>query len=71
MTYDDMPTIVPPGTKWPLNMAPGSGTTRGRRPITPKERPRASFIQAVWGRAKVVRRRGEEREESGEACWIG
>ena len=39
--------IVPSGRKWLWKVAPGAGTTLGRRPMTPKERRRDSFITAV------------------------
>jgi hypothetical protein len=47
---DEVPTMVPAGRKWELKVAPESGTMRGRRPTTPKERRRDSFITADFGR---------------------
>lgn len=46
-----METVKPAGMVWPSNVAPPSGTMRGRRDMTPKERRRDSFTTPVrYGR---------------------
>jgi hypothetical protein len=54
MIHELMLTTVPAGTKWPLNVSPDSGTSRGRRPGTPNERlPRLVRFE-LWMESSAV-----------------